>query len=68
MTYISNASGLRIQNITNYTSAGVPVSEKTYTYTYSQDKLGTGTPQNYSYGRLMSFPSYARYNYLTYPN
>ncbi len=62
--YISNASGLRIQNIINYTSAGVPASEKTYTYTYSQDKLGTGTPQNYSYGRLMSFPSYARYNYI----
>ena len=66
-SFISNASALRIQNITNYSSAGVAVSEKTYTYTYSQDKLGTGTPQNYSYGRLMSFPSYARYTYLTNP-
>jgi YD repeat-containing protein len=62
--FISNASGLRIQNITNYTSAGLVASEKTYTYTYAQDKLGTGTPQSYSYGRLMSFPSYARYTYL----
>ena len=66
-SFISNASGLRIQNITNFTSAGVAVSEKTYTYIYAQDKLGTGTPQNYSYGRLMSFPSYARYTYLNNP-
>ncbi len=63
-SFISNASGLRIQNIINYTAAGVAASEKTYTYVYTQDKLGTGTPQNYSYGRLMSFPSYARYTYL----
>ncbi len=63
-SFISNASGLRIQNIINYTSSGMPASEKMYTYTYSQDKLGSGTPQNYSYGRLMSFPSYARYNYI----
>ena len=61
--FISNASGLRIQNIINYTSAGIAASEKSYTYTYSQDKLGTGTPQTYSYGRLMSFPSYAHYVY-----
>lgn len=61
--YISNASGLRIQSITNYTSAGIPASEKIYSYTYSQDKTNSGTPQQYSYGRLMSFPSYARYTY-----
>ncbi len=62
--FISNASGLRIQTITNYSSAGKAVSEKTYSYSYLQDKTGSGTPQNYSYGRLMSFPSYARYNYV----
>ena len=60
-SYISPASGLRIQNITNYTSTGAPASGKAYTYGYLQDKLGTGTPQQYSYGRLMSFPNYVRY-------
>jgi hypothetical protein len=57
---ISPASGLRIQNITNYSNTGIPTSGKSYTYDYTQDKLGTG-PQQYSYGRLMSFPNYARY-------
>lgn len=60
-SFISPAGGLRIQNIINYNSNGVATSEKTYTYGYSQDKLGTGTPQQYSYGKLMSYPSYARY-------
>ncbi|HEV3221344.1 MAG TPA: hypothetical protein VGZ90_00625 [Puia sp.] len=60
-SYISPASGLRVQNITNYSSAGTPASGKAYTYGYLQDKLGTGTPQQYSYGRLMSFPNYVRY-------
>jgi hypothetical protein len=59
--YILPASGLRISNITNYTNAGTIASEKVYSYTYLQDKLNTGTPQQYTYGRLMSIPSYGRY-------
>ncbi len=60
-SFITPASGLRIQNITNYKDATTIASEKLYTYGYLQDKLGTGNPQAYSYGRIMSFPSYARY-------
>jgi hypothetical protein len=59
--YILPASGLRISNVTNYTNAGTIASEKVYSYTYLQDKLNTGTPQQYTYGRLMAFPTYARY-------
>jgi hypothetical protein len=58
---ISPASGLRIHSITNYKDANVIASEKIYSYTYSADKLGTGNPQTYTYGRIMEFPSYARY-------
>lgn len=60
-SYISPASGLRIQSITNYKDANTIASEKTYSYTYMADKQHTGQPQQYSYGRLMSIPSYARY-------
>jgi hypothetical protein len=60
-SFISPASGLRIQSVLNYSDANTIASEKVYTYGYSADKLGTGTPQAYSYGRLMSFPSYVRY-------
>jgi len=63
-SFISPASGLRIQSITNYKDASNVASEKTYNYNYLQDKLGTGSPQQYSYGRLMSFPSYVRYTYI----
>jgi hypothetical protein len=60
-SFISPASGLRIQSITNYKDAVTPISERTYSYNYLQDKLGTGNPQQYSYGRIMAFPSYVRY-------
>ncbi|HXB32681.1 MAG TPA: hypothetical protein VNV35_04640 [Puia sp.] len=60
-SFISPAAGLRIQSITNYKDPTTIASEKVYTYGYSADKLGTGTPQQYSYGRLMSFPVYVNY-------
>ena len=60
-SFISPASGLRIQSVVNYKDASTIASKKVYTYTYSQDKLGTGNPQTYTYGRLMEFPNYARY-------
>jgi hypothetical protein len=62
---ISPAAGLRIQNITNYKDPVTVASEKVYTYGYSADKLGTGTPQQYSYGRIMAFPSYVNYAITT---
>jgi hypothetical protein len=52
---IFTASGLRVQSITNYKDAVTPASEKTYTYGY------TSGGHQYSYGRLMSIPSYIRY-------
>ncbi len=58
---IAPASGLRIHSLTNYKDANTIASQKNYSYTYLQDKLGKGVPQSYSYGRLMSTPSYARY-------
>ena len=58
---ISPASGLRIHSVTNYKDPSTIATKKVYAYTYQQDKLGTGTPQQYSYGRLMSIPTYARY-------
>jgi hypothetical protein len=64
-SFITPGSGLRIQSIINYKDAATPASEKQYSYGYSQDKLGTGTPQQYSYGRIMSFPNYARYAITT---
>jgi hypothetical protein len=61
LNYISPAAGLRIQSVTNYKDPSTIASEKVYNYGYLEDKLGTGTPQQYSYGRLMSFPSYVNY-------
>jgi len=58
---ISPASGLRIHSISNYKDANTIASQKVYSYNYTYDRQGTGQPQQYSYGRLMSIPSYARY-------
>ena len=60
-SYVMPAAGLRVQSITNYKDANTIASEKVYSYTYTQDLLGTGQPQYYTYGRLMALPSYARY-------
>ncbi len=67
-SYISPASGLRIQSVTNYSNSNTIASEKLYSYNYAQDKTGSGNPQQYSYGRLMSIPSYARYHITRIPN
>jgi hypothetical protein len=55
------ASGLRINTITDYSAASTIAKQRTYTYGYTQ---GGYTPQYYSYGKLMSYPSYARYGSL----
>jgi hypothetical protein len=67
-SYISPASGLRVHSLINYKDATTIASQKIYNYNYQQDKLGTGNPQQYSYGRLMSIPSYARYTITTTNN
>jgi YD repeat-containing protein len=67
-SFISPASGLRIQSVLNYSDANTIASEKVYTYGYSADLLGTGTPQSYSYGKLMAFPSYVRYAIVPGPS
>jgi len=59
---ICPASGLRIHSVTDYSDAGTVAGMRVYNYGYKQDKLGKGTPQSYSYGRLMAFPSYQRYS------
>ncbi len=51
--------GLRIKTITEYTG-GVAAKKRRYDYTYTADNYGWG-PTSFSYGRLMSFPSYLRY-------
>jgi len=65
VNFISPAAGLRIQSVTNYKDPVTIASEKVYNYNYLADKLGAGTPQQYSYGRLMSFPSYVNYAFTT---
>ncbi len=51
--------GLRIKTVTDYSSANVPVKERSYVYDYQATV--NGTLGKYSYGRLMSLPDYARY-------
>jgi len=66
-SFITPGGGLRVQNLTNYSSSSTIANEKVYSYNYTQDKLGTGNPQQYSFGRLMSLPQYVKYN-PTYTN
>jgi hypothetical protein len=58
-----SASGLRVKTITDYSSSSTVAKQRVYNYGYLQDKLGTGTPQQYTYGILMSYPSYMRYTF-----
>ncbi len=60
------ASGLRIKTITDYSSTNSFPKQRVYNYNYMQDKLGTGVPQQYTYGRLMSYPDYMRYTLTPY--
>ena len=59
------AGGLRVKTITDYNADNTITKKRRYEYSYMQDRLGTGTPIQYSSGRLMSSPSYARYEPMT---
>jgi hypothetical protein len=55
------AGGLRIKSISDYAANGTLAKKRTYDYGYQQDRNSDGTNENYSYGRLMGYISYARY-------
>jgi hypothetical protein len=56
--------GLRVKTITDYTASGKVAKKRTYDYGYQQDRNGDGMKETYSYGRLMGYLSYARYEVL----
>lgn len=60
-TTIMTGGGIRVKQITDYTSDNKFAKRRTYDYGYFQDRNGDGTPEHYSYGRLMGFISYGRY-------
>jgi len=53
------AGGLRIGTVTDYSSDTVIANQRKYIYGYQRST--EGVTQNYSYGKLMSRPSYLRY-------
>ncbi len=52
------ASGLRIKTVTDYSASGSVAKKRRYDYGYLADK-GFGI-MSYTYGRLISYPQYAR--------
>jgi YD repeat-containing protein len=62
-------SGLRVKTITDYNESNQVTKIRTWDYTYQQDRDNDGVPETYSYGRLMSYPSFIRYErVIVYPN
>ena len=61
--YYELGGGLRIKRITDQDPVN-PASDKVrkYNYHYMADKAGTGTPQEYSYGRRMAKPEYSYFS------
>lgn len=55
------AGGLRIKSVTELNQDNSPIKKRRYDYGIREDRLGKGSAQSYTYGRLMSIPSYARY-------
>lgn len=56
------AGGLRINSITDYSASGVVAKKRTWEYDY------TNNGQQYTFGRLMSMPSYAHIEPAVGPN
>jgi hypothetical protein len=53
--------GLRVKSVTELNIDNTPIKKRRYDYGLTEDRLGTGSVQSYTYGRLMSMPTYARY-------
>jgi YD repeat-containing protein len=58
--YSKIAGGLRIKSLTNYSDETTIAKKIVYEYNYNMP-LGNGQAGYYSYGKLMSHPSYVRY-------
>jgi hypothetical protein len=56
--------GLRIKSITDYDVTSRVAKKRVYDYSYQQDRDGDGINETYSYGRLMGYLSYARYELI----
>ncbi len=56
--------GLRIKSITDYNESGIAVKKRKYDYHYFEDRDGNGINEEYSYGKLISRPSYTRFELL----
>jgi hypothetical protein len=59
--YVVLGGGLRIKSVTDYSAEGKTAKKRTYQYEYTKDTNGDGIPESYTYGRLMDFPSYVKY-------
>ncbi|MBI2285188.1 MAG: hypothetical protein HYU71_15865 [Bacteroidetes bacterium] len=53
--------GLRIKSISENDMDGILIKKRQFDYTYQVDRNGDGVNEAYSSGRLMAYPSYARY-------
>lgn len=56
--------GLRIKSITDFDEAGTAVKKRKYDYHYFEDRDANGINEEYSYGKLISRPSYTRFELL----
>jgi hypothetical protein len=54
------AGGLRVKTITDYSAPGIVSKQRRYDYSYMATKFGWPNT-SFSYGKLMSYPNYARY-------
>jgi hypothetical protein len=61
---VIKGGGLRVKSITDYNESGIAVKKRKYDYHYFQDKNSDGTPEEYSFGKLLARPSYTRYELL----
>jgi hypothetical protein len=58
------ASGLRVKNVTDVGADGTIAKMRHYNYEYVADNYGLGV-RPYTYGKLMSYPTYGRYESVT---
>jgi len=60
------AGGLRVKSITDYDANDKMVKKRRYDYSYTEDRNGDGAMETYSYGRLMGYLSYERYELIDF--